>query len=495
MEAAHRKYLAEQIISEHATISYRSVARALKTHVNAAKRILYEFYEHENSKKPGSVHATYLIAGTKKTPTKTTLTNRHANGLNEDDEPIPSSPPPFTSSMLQSSQHDGASQASYQESVPVKSVTLVREEGLGKMKEKFETITSIHIYSLSPHRLQDLQTLTDIGRDLFATVFVKEDPLQHNKTYGVIQNSDVRRRSAKRPPPVEAPAAVYKPEPTKPKQITDPATGAKTTAAPPTLKKEDSHPNSAGSSAKASTSKPTTLKRDTSDIFKSFSKAKSKPKSESQASAADSPAASGPEDAVMPHADEEGESEDEALFLDTNTRKPAKKRTSDEGPSQENVKEERAAKLRKMMDSDDEEMAEMEPVKDKAADLAETAKEKHEEADADADGDKEVAWSDSDTEETAIKKENENEGQSTEPKRRRGRRKVMKKRTMKDEEGYLVTKEEAAWESFSEDEVEVKPKPKTVFPTTKVKSEAKGGKATGKTAAKSGNIASFFGKR
>ena len=486
MEAAHRKYLAEQIVSEQATISYRSVARALKLHVNAAKRILYEFHEQENSKKPSSVHATYLIAGVKKTQTKAVLPNGHASNVHEDDEPIPSSPPPFTSSMLQSSQQDGASQTSYRESVSTKSITLVREEGLEKMKEDFESITSIHIYSLSPHRLQDLQTLTDIGRELFTTVFIKEDPLQHNKTYGVIQNSGVRRRSSKRPQPVEALAAVYKPEPSKPRQVTDPATGSKTVAEPPNLKKEDLRPSSAGSSAKASTAKPTTLKRDTSDIFKSFSKAKSKPKTDSQLSTTDSPTASGPEDTAMPDA-EEGESEDEALFLDTNTRKPAKKRTSDEGPSQE--KKERAAKLRKMMDSDDEEVAEVESVKDKANDLAETTNEKQE--DDDRDGDGEVAWSDSDTDK---KKENKNEDQRTEPKRRRGRRKVMKKRTMKDEEGYLVTKEEAVWESFSEDEPEAKPKPKSVFPA-KTKSEAKGGKATVKTAAKSGNIASFFGKR
>jgi len=36
--------------------------------------------------------------------------------------------------------------------------------------------------------------------------------------------------------------------------------------------------------------------------------------------------------------------------------------------------------------------------------------------------------------------------------RRRGRRKVMKKKTTRDAEGYLVTKEEAEWESFSEEE-------------------------------------------
>lgn len=85
--------------------------------------------------------------------------------------------------------------------------------------------------------------------------------------------------------------------------------------------------------------------------------------------------------------------------------------------------------------------------------------------------------------------------------RRRGKRRVMKKKTVKDEEGYLgkrdialssntrlpstVTKEEAVWESFSEDE----PEPKRAKPAPKPA-------AKGKPAAKKGqgSIASFFKK-
>lgn len=91
--------------------------------------------------------------------------------------------------------------------------------------------------------------------------------------------------------------------------------------------------------------------------------------------------------------------------------------------------------------------------------------------------------------------------------RRRGRRQVMKKKTIKDEEGYLgqyfpidtgrilgrnissrsiaVTREEATWESFSEDE----PAPPPKKPAVNVV-KAKGGKPTGQ-----GNIMSFFGKK
>jgi len=130
MDPTQRTYLATQIHSEQATISYRTVARALKVHVNAAKRILYEFHTHENGKKPNSVHATYLLAGTKKIHECPASTNGNVNGTDVDDEPIPSSPPPFTSSMLQSSQQEGDDQQSQSETVPVKTITLVREESL-----------------------------------------------------------------------------------------------------------------------------------------------------------------------------------------------------------------------------------------------------------------------------------------------------------------------------------------------------------------------------
>lgn len=72
--------------------------------------------------------------------------------------------------------------------------------------------------------------------------------------------------------------------------------------------------------------------------------------------------------------------------------------------------------------------------------------------------------------------------------RRKGRRRVMKKKTTKDAEGYLVTREEAVWESFSEEE--------KGLPSTKEKLESvapKQKKGSGKPG--QGNIMSFFGKR
>ena len=355
--------------------------------------------------------------------------------------------------------------------------------------------------------MQDLQALTDIGRNLFTSVFVREDPLIHNKTYGVIQNAGVRRRTARRPPISEAPAPKFKAVKDEPKQA---STASKPASQLPTLKREDSsRPSSVASTISTSSTKKPSLRRDTSDIFKSFSKVKSKPTLErkgTDTSNAESPTPSGAEDAKMTDADEEGESEDEALFLDTGTRKPGKKRSSEDGDMKQD-KQDRAAKLRKMMDSDEEELQER-PERGKVDQAGPSDQEQ-----GGNEEDKSVAWSDSDTERSKAVPMTENSAENTptepsttgaETKRRRGRRKVMKKRIMKDEEGYLVTKEEAVWESFSEDEPTRQPKPTPTFQAmsqSQVRS-SKGSvssigslKASTQGACKGGNIMSFFGKK
>jgi DNA polymerase delta subunit 3 len=76
--------------------------------------------------------------------------------------------------------------------------------------------------------------------------------------------------------------------------------------------------------------------------------------------------------------------------------------------------------------------------------------------------------------------------------RRRGRRQVKKKKTVKDDEGYLVTREELAWESFSEEE----PAPSKPKSSGLSSSQAsKGGKSSGKPGQGKGNIMSFFSKK
>lgn len=58
-------------------------------------------------------------------------------------------------------------------------------------KATFESISLIHIYSLQPAVLQDLNVLTDVRREMLAA-HAHEDPLEYGKQWGMIQNKDVK---------------------------------------------------------------------------------------------------------------------------------------------------------------------------------------------------------------------------------------------------------------------------------------------------------------
>lgn len=117
------------------------------------------------------------------------------------------------------------------------------------------------------------------------------------------------------------------------------------------------------------------------------------------------------------------EEDDDAMFLDTGTT--SKKRTGG-GPS----RKEREAKLRKMMDEDDEEMpdAAESPTAAAAATESPTA----------AGRDTPDRTEDLDVTQVVPPKQTQHEALGTIPGgRRRGKRQVMKKKMIKDEEGYL----------------------------------------------------------
>ena len=58
-------------------------------------------------------------------------------------------------------------------------------------KLTFRSISSIHVYSLQPAALQDLNILTDVSRETLAT-YAHEDPLEYGKQWGMIQNQNVK---------------------------------------------------------------------------------------------------------------------------------------------------------------------------------------------------------------------------------------------------------------------------------------------------------------
>lgn len=142
----------------------------------------------------------------------------------------------------------------------------------------------------------------------------------------------------------------------------------------------------------------------------------------------------------------------------------ANKATSEKASTERKAQAERESKLRQMMDVDDEDD---EP-------MANTADSPVSEED------------DSTALDIPLAQPEKVETSTVHNGRRRGRRRVMKKKTYTDEEGYLVTREEADWESFSEDEPEAKkPTIAQISAPLKKKTQTKG----------QGNIMSFFGKK
>ncbi|PGH03322.1 hypothetical protein AJ79_07400 [Helicocarpus griseus UAMH5409] len=440
----YKKYLAEKVISEQEIVTYRSLSRALKVHSGLAKRMLYDFHRVENAKKPQSVSATYLITGTQ-IPAQRQALNGHVK--DGDDDVMQSSP--FMSSQLAQQEEDAD-----EDSPPVTSIILVREEDLSEAKTQFRTISAIFVHSVQPTRLQDLNVLSDIGHDTLESH--PEDPLEYGGQCGMILNKNVKRRSGLPPAPPPVPTETTR-KPAAPKAAeASKITSKKEESVQPQSKNNpaaqaSSRPSSRVSSQGSTIEKPSSLKRDSSSIFKAFAKSKPKAQKETPEISSGPEEPSAPGDVVL---DDESEEEREDLFLDTGTRSSNSKRES---------KKEREEKLRKMME--DEEMTDAPELPEaEESEPAETPQ----------------------TEEPP--KAEPEEQESPAPKgRMRGRRQVMKKKTMKDEDGYLVTKEEPVWESFSEDEVApVKKKPAvSVNPKP-----GKGGQKTGQ-----GSIMSFFGKK
>ena len=123
--------------------------------------MLYDFHARQNAKKPGSIHATYLVSGVQSTKA---IVNSSVAEVNED--VYMQSSPFMTSSMPR--------QDVKEEAITVKVTTLVQEQHLnGKsngsihrmqgvpllitclaVKGRYDTMSSVHIYSLEPNPIQ-----------------------------------------------------------------------------------------------------------------------------------------------------------------------------------------------------------------------------------------------------------------------------------------------------------------------------------------------------
>lgn len=340
--------------------------------------MLYDFHAYQNAQKAGSIHATYLVYGKK------------AHGTNEDEDV-----------------EMGSSQSEYDDEDEVSTTTLsiVREENLEDVLSEYEEVTSIHIYSLSPQRQKDLTLLAGLSKSLLE--YQTEDYTKAALKYGTITNSQVRRRPRTLKPPVPPSAKPIKVQPAvKPEEVAKAAKSlvkpgtAITAAAPVTNVKQDlpEHPK-----------KPAPVKRGGSGgLAAAFAKAAampSKPK----------PAPKKEENAMA--LSDDGEADDNDIAP---ARKPAKTSTNVAQEAEETRKsrKDREAALRKMMEEsdDDEEEANEE----------------------DADEEMEEALEPEPESEPVQEKEEPAEVvSSTGDGRRRGKRRVMKKKRILDDQGYM----------------------------------------------------------
>ena len=126
--------------------------------------MLYEFHRRETSQKPGSVHATYLVSGT-----QIVVDSPPENGVKDEGEgkDVYMQSSPYMSSPMPTQEEEEEVQRQ-------KVITLVREEHLKgylhtvvlevldiyvnalsiALKDRYEEILSIHVYSLQPGSIQ-----------------------------------------------------------------------------------------------------------------------------------------------------------------------------------------------------------------------------------------------------------------------------------------------------------------------------------------------------
>ncbi|KAL8915618.1 MAG: hypothetical protein Q9172_006835 [Xanthocarpia lactea] len=450
--------------------------KPLNNKANVAKRLLFQFHKQQNSKKPGSVHAVYLVTGFTIPVTPTDLPQtEQADG---EDAHMQSSP--FMSSSMPQQEDE-------EEPLAVKTVTLCREEDL-----EGEKIFNLNLCPLPEHSEdrcishKDQRSKRGLAEKyLFMYTAWDPAPYRTGPRPSPAQSTPVASRGTIAP---KASNPAVKPE-TEPNQAREPKAPLGKAVGRIEAKPKEETPQQSSQQKKTTTKAPN-LKREKSDIFKSFAKAPNKVSRENTESSAgaspvpkvETPAAEEvpkvPEDESMDDASD-GEQLEDTLISEEKSAN-----------SKRGTRSEREDQLKKLLDDDDDDEAIDTPGTD---DGHQTREQEPTTEVSEKRGEQEPATS------AAVASGG----------RRRGRRKVMKKKTMKDEEGYLgtlssraatsperanlertpVTIEEPGWESFSEDE----PVAKEATPSSTSSSNPKGKKMAGRPG--QGNIMSFFGKK
>ncbi|KAK9369794.1 DNA polymerase subunit Cdc27 [Lipomyces kononenkoae] len=168
-------FLATRIVHSQEAITYRLLSRELKIHTALAKRYLYAFHCSSKSIYPDKVHATYLISGQKRP-----ATTASGDVLMSDVSSPPSTLPD--------------TDVAVEEEIVQTAFELVPEEELEDMKSTFRKIAYVHVYSLEPARLpEDFISLAECGRKV-RDIDLEEDPHTISQTYGVIAEPAAKRQ-------------------------------------------------------------------------------------------------------------------------------------------------------------------------------------------------------------------------------------------------------------------------------------------------------------
>ncbi|KAK0755737.1 hypothetical protein N5P37_011700 [Trichoderma harzianum] len=436
-----KKYLSDRLLSEEVPVTYRLLSRVLNIRVNVAKQKLYEFHQSQNASKANSIHATYLIYGSK------TEHKQPETGDTDMDNSVPE-PEPLS------------------DYAPTKTVTIVAEENLKDALAEYEEVTSFHIYSLAPFPQRDLALLSDVSKSLSEYRKI-EDAAKTLDTYGIIANPQARRKDRKGRPPIPAPA----PSTSAPKNVKQEALPTLSKPSQPEkVKQEVKEVSSAEATPSSSAGKkpPATLKRGASGgIMQSFAKAAAKPPKPK-------PEPKPKEEDTSMALSDDGEADDEDLPTSKSIDLEALKRT----------RKQREEELMRMMEDADDDIKEAKKEDEQSDEEMEEASE------AEPEPEPEPEQQSKEEKEPAEVISNSGDG------RRRGKRRVMKKKRILDDQGYMVTIQEAAWESFSEDEA---PPPAATKPTPAstpaASSTQKSKKAAPGKSASQGSIMSFFAKK
>ncbi|PHH60835.1 hypothetical protein CDD81_1132 [Ophiocordyceps australis] len=418
-----QRFLANHLLSEKLPITYRLLSRALAIHVNVAKRVLYDFYKQQNAVNASSIHATYLVYGTR----------RDAPLVQSRDDTINSSFPDSDSGYAPPA---------------TPTLSLVPEERLDYVLQEYQQLSSIHIYSLAPHPQKDVAALADLSDTLTE---YNRDPLSINK-YGAIINPDVRKRQKTARPPLTAPKAALNKEPVIP------------APAPLDRVKQEAPGNTSRNQRPVATSvKSAAPAAKRGGIMQSFAKAAN--------AAPPRPKPVAKTDHVEMAISDDGEADESYA--------PGRQETTAAQPSGKSRKE-REEELRRMMEEDQAQEESQDDDSEDPDEEMEAAPEPEAKAEPEPAESKPAA----NAEPTEVVASCSNG-------RRRGRRRIMRKKRIQDDQGYLVTIQEPGWESFSEDDVQ--PMPKKTLPTPSTTTDSKTKKAPAKRG--QGNIMSFFTKK